>query len=139
MVMTFPGMLMAAAGFGLLLLAGLTSYRYVRRRMRYETWWAVHLYTYLAVALSFAHQLWTGAPFLGHPLARAWWIALWLFTAGTVLGLPLGPADPAQPAAPADGRRGGDRSARRRLGGPEAAVTSSACRSPAGSSCTGAS
>ena len=54
MVMTFPGMLMAAAGFGLLLLAGLTSYRYVRRRMRYETWWAVHLYTYLAVALSFA-------------------------------------------------------------------------------------
>ena len=86
MVMTFPGMLMAAAGFGLLLLAGLTSYCYVRRRMRYETWWAVHLYTYLAVALSFSHQLWTGAPFLGHPLARAYWIALWLFTAGTVLG-----------------------------------------------------
>ena len=37
--------------------------------MRYETWWAVHLYTYLAVALSFAHQLWTGAPFIDHPLA----------------------------------------------------------------------
>jgi predicted ferric reductase len=82
---TFPGMLMAAAGFGLLLLAGVTSYRYVRRKMRYETWWAVHLYTYLAVALSFWHQLWTGAPFLGHPLARAWWIGLWLFTAGTVI------------------------------------------------------
>ena len=52
--------------------------------MRYETWWAVHLYTYLAVALSFAHQLWTGAPFLEHPAARAYWIALWLFTAGAV-------------------------------------------------------
>ena len=85
MIATFPGMLLAAAGFGLLLMAGLTSYRYARRKMRYETWWAVHLYTYLAVALSFVHQLWTGAPFLGHPAARAWWIGVWALTAGTVL------------------------------------------------------
>jgi predicted ferric reductase len=84
-ITTFPGMMLAAAGFGLLLMAGLTSYRYARRKMRYETWWAVHLYTYLAVALSFVHQLWTGAPFLGHPAARAWWIGVWALTAGTVL------------------------------------------------------
>lgn len=85
LVTTFPGMLLAAAGFGLLVMAGLTSYRSARARMRYETWWAVHLYTYLAVALSFAHQLWTGAPFLGHPLARAWWIGIWALTAGVVI------------------------------------------------------
>jgi len=85
LITTFPGMMLAAAGFGLLLMAGLTSYRYARRKMRYETWWAVHLYTYLAVALSFVHQLWTGAPFLGHPAARAWWIGVWALTAGTVL------------------------------------------------------
>ena len=85
LVTTFPGMLLATAGFGLLLMAGLTSYRYARAKMRYETWWAVHLYTYLAVALSFVHQLWTGAPFLGHPAARAWWVAVWALTAGTVL------------------------------------------------------
>ena len=85
LITTFPGMLLAAAGFGLLLMAGLTSYSYARRKMRYETWWAVHLYTYLAVALSFVHQLWTGAPFLGHPAARAWWVGVWALTAGTVL------------------------------------------------------
>jgi len=85
LITTFPGMLLAAAGFGLLLMAGLTSYRCARAKMRYETWWAVHLYTYLAVALSFAHQLWTGAPFIGHPAARAWWIGVWALTAGTVL------------------------------------------------------
>jgi len=84
-ITTFPGMLLAAAGFGLLLMAGFTSYSYARRKMRYETWWAVHLYTYLAVALSFVHQLWTGVPFLGHPAARAWWIGVWVLTAGTVL------------------------------------------------------
>ena len=59
--------------------------------MRYETWWAVHLYTYLAAALSLPHQFWVGVPFES-PLARAWWIALWVFTAGAVLwyrwGLP---------------------------------------------------
>jgi predicted ferric reductase len=85
LVTSFPGMLLAAAGFGLLVMAGLTSYRYARAHMKYETWWAVHLYTYLAVALSFVHQLWTGAPFLGHPMARAWWIAIWALTAGVVV------------------------------------------------------
>jgi predicted ferric reductase len=93
MITTLPGMLMATVGFGLLVMAALVSYRSARRRMRYETWWSVHLYMYLAVGLSFPHQIWTGAPFLGHPLARAWWIGLWVLTAGVVLayrwGLPL--------------------------------------------------
>jgi ferredoxin-NADP reductase len=86
MVATFPGMLMAAAGTALLALAGVTSYRYARRHMKYETWWAVHLYTYLAIGLSFWHQIATGAPFLGHPLAKAWWAGVWVLTAGLVLG-----------------------------------------------------
>jgi predicted ferric reductase len=90
---TYPGMLAAAVGLGLLLLAGVTSYRNVRRRMRYETWWSVHLYTYLAAALSFTHQLATGSAFLNHPVARAYWIALWALTAGVVIvyrfGLPI--------------------------------------------------
>ncbi len=93
MVMTFPGMMLAAAGAGLLVLAGASSYRHVRRKMKYETWWAVHLYTYLAVALSVPHQILTGAPFMGRPAATAWWLTLWFATAGAVIvyrwGLPL--------------------------------------------------
>jgi predicted ferric reductase len=75
----------AAVGFGLLILAGITSYRAVRRRLRYETWWVVHLYLYLGLALAFAHQIVTGVSFIGHPLVRALWIAIWLSTAGLVL------------------------------------------------------
>jgi len=90
---TFPGMMLAVAGLGLLFLAAFTSYRYVRRHMKYETWWAVHLYTYLAVALSIPHQVLTGVPFMGHPLAMAWWLSLWFATAGAVIvyrwGLPI--------------------------------------------------
>ena len=51
----------------LLFAAGITSYRLARRRMAYETWWSVHLYTYLALFLSFSHQVDTGASFVGHP------------------------------------------------------------------------
>ncbi len=82
---TYPGILTTSAAFVLLIAAGFTSARIARRRMRYETWWAVHLYTYLALALAFSHQLADGASFVGHPVARAFWIALWVATAGAVL------------------------------------------------------
>jgi predicted ferric reductase len=82
---TYPGILAATVAFLLLIGAGFTSARIARRRMRYETWWAVHLYTYLALALSFSHQLATGAAFVGHPYTRFFWTALWVATAGTVL------------------------------------------------------
>ncbi len=81
---SYPGILTATAGFAMLVMAAVTSARIARRRMRYETWWAVHLYTYLALALSFSHQLAIGVMFLGHPLARAFWTALWIGTAGVV-------------------------------------------------------
>jgi predicted ferric reductase len=93
LLLTYPGILAASAGSGLLFAAGITSYRLARRRMAYETWWSVHLYTYLALFLSFSHQIDTGASFVGHPVARWWWTALWLGTlivvAGSRIGLPV--------------------------------------------------
>jgi len=82
---TYPGILAATVGFVLLIAAGVTSYRLARRRMAYETWWSVHLYTYLALFLSFSHQVHTGASFVGHPVATAWWTALWAGTLALVL------------------------------------------------------
>jgi ferredoxin-NADP reductase len=90
---SYPDVLMATVAFGLLVMAGVASFRAARSRMRYETWWAVHLYTYLAIALAFSHQLADGVSFVGHPLARLFWVAVWASTAGVVLvyrvGLPL--------------------------------------------------
>src|SRR4051794_28748509 len=87
---TYPGVLAATVGGVLLFAAGITSYRLARRRMAYETWWSVHLYTYLALFLSFSHQVDTGASFVGHPVARLWWTALWLGTLGVVLATRIG-------------------------------------------------
>lgn len=82
---TYPGVLAATVGFALLLVAGVSSYRKVRRRIAYENWWVIHLYTYIALALSFSHQLATGASFVGQPFARTFWTALWIGSAATVL------------------------------------------------------
>ena len=78
MVTTYPWMLPAFVGFILLVMAGVTSYKSVRSQIKYETWWVIHLYTYLGVALSFMHQILTGGMFIGHPLNRAYWISLYL-------------------------------------------------------------
>jgi ferredoxin-NADP reductase len=87
---TYPGILAATAGSVLLFAAGISSYRLARHRVAYETWWSVHLYTYLALFLSFSHQIHTGASFVGHPVARLWWTALWPGTLAVVVASRIG-------------------------------------------------
>jgi predicted ferric reductase len=90
---SYPDVLLATVALALLVAAAVASVRAVRRRMAYETWYFVHLYTYLAVALSFSHQLADGEELITHPLTRAYWSALYLLTLGALLlwrvGLPL--------------------------------------------------
>jgi predicted ferric reductase len=93
LVKGYPDVLATVAAFGLLLLAGVSSWRAARRRMRYESWWVIHLYIYLALGLAFAHQIRTGASFVGHPLTELVWSLAWASAAGAVacfrVGLPL--------------------------------------------------
>ncbi|MFF2651566.1 ferric reductase-like transmembrane domain-containing protein [Streptomyces sp. NPDC058045] len=84
-VFDLPDMLMATAGALILLAVGYTSARAVRRRMRYETWYHLHLLTYAAVFLAFWHQLALGADFVGGTGARAAWYALYLGVAVLVV------------------------------------------------------
>lgn len=63
LVVTWPHMLAAAAGLVLLWVVAATSIRRARRRLRYESWWAVHLYSYLALGISLTHQVTSGAAF----------------------------------------------------------------------------
>ena len=76
-IFTYTDMLAATVGLGLLLAVGVISARSLRRRFSYHTWYFIHLYTYIALALSFAHQFATGVDFATHPLNRALWIALY--------------------------------------------------------------
>ena len=84
-VQHYPDVLMSIVGLALFLTIAFTSVRAARRRLKRETWYSVHLYAYLAIALSFAHQLAVGTDFTDDPLARAWWVALYVAVFGTIL------------------------------------------------------
>jgi predicted ferric reductase len=87
---TFPGMLTATTGLLILVGVVVVSVRIVRRGLRYETWYFVHLYTYLGLALSFSHQLATGRAFAGDPVARGYWYAIWGSTLAVLIVFRLG-------------------------------------------------
>ena len=67
LLLTYPDVLMATVAALLLVGVGVVSARAARRRLRYETWYYLHFYTYLAIALAFSHQFATGADFMAQP------------------------------------------------------------------------
>ena len=85
---TYPDMVKATVGLGLFLLVGVTSGRRLRARLSYEAWYWLHLGGYAAVALTFFHQVHTGADFhgpgAGHTAARLLWTAMYVAVAGAV-------------------------------------------------------
>jgi predicted ferric reductase len=81
----YPDVLMAIVATALLVGVAVSSARAARRRLPRETWYFVHLYAYLAVALAFAHQLAVGTDFSGDRLARAWWVALYVLAGGAIV------------------------------------------------------
>jgi predicted ferric reductase len=89
----YPDVLTATIGLGIMCFIGVVSLRAIRSRLRRETWWLIHLWMYLALAISFAHVLALGPSFVGHPLTQVVWSVAWAATAGLVLcyrfGLPV--------------------------------------------------
>ncbi|MFF2506735.1 ferric reductase-like transmembrane domain-containing protein [Streptomyces sp. NPDC058067] len=84
-VLDYQDMLKGTVGAAVLVLVGFVSARAVRRRMRYETWYYLHVLTYAAIFLAFWHQLTLGADFAGGAGARAAWYVLYLGVAALVL------------------------------------------------------
>jgi predicted ferric reductase len=82
---TFPYVLMATVGTGMLVVVAVTSIRAARRHLKYETWFFIHLYAYLAIVLSFGHVLAVGTDFSNDQLARVYWVALYAVVGAFVL------------------------------------------------------
>jgi predicted ferric reductase len=90
LVWTYPFVLWAVVGFLLFVMLGITSIRASRRRLSYESWYFLHLYAYLAVALAFLHQLFAGADFIHDQLAAIYWISLYVLAVVLVLVFRVG-------------------------------------------------
>lgn len=82
---TYPDMLLAVVGMVLFLAVAVTSGRALRARLSYEAWYWTHVTAYVAVALTFFHQISAGADFVLDPAARVLWIGLYGVVACCVL------------------------------------------------------
>lgn len=75
----------ATAGFILMVVASVTSYNKIRTKIAYETWWVIHVYTYLAIALSYAHQVTLGNALVSSEKAQKAWLAATLTAVGSIV------------------------------------------------------
>jgi uncharacterized protein with FMN-binding domain len=69
-------MILAIAGTALLATLTLIAIDQIRHRVPWPVWRALHLYTYVAIALSVPHMIATGSDFMDAPVAVAYWTAL---------------------------------------------------------------
>ena len=81
---SYQFVLLSAVSLALFIVVAFSSVRAVRRHASYETWYAIHLYTYLAIALGFLHQLFVGIDFTTDLVARIYWIGLYVVAIGTL-------------------------------------------------------
>src|SRR3954447_6673273 len=82
---SYPDVLAATVAGLLLVGVGISSARAARKRLRYETWYYLHFYTYLAVALAFSHQFATGAEFMHNRAARVVWAGMYAAVAAAIV------------------------------------------------------
>jgi predicted ferric reductase len=90
LITTYPYVLMATVSGGLFALVAITSVKAARRKLAYETWYGLHLYAYLAIALGFLHQLFVGADFMHDQLAAIYWILLYVATVSLIVVFRIG-------------------------------------------------
>ena len=71
--------LLGICAAAIIVLIGALSVRYIRRRLSYEAWHALHICLYVAILLGVVHQALEGTTFKSSPLATAYWWTLWAF------------------------------------------------------------
>jgi predicted ferric reductase len=81
----YPGMITATIGTALLIAVVALSLVIVRRRLRYEWWYAVHLTAYVGIALSWFHEIPTGNELVLNTDAADYWRALYAATLATLV------------------------------------------------------
>ena len=90
LLFSYPWVLMATVALALMVVVGVASVKAARQKLSYETWYGLHLYAYLAVALAFLHELVVGSDFVSDPVAIAYWIALYVAVVALVVVFRIG-------------------------------------------------
>ena len=88
-----PATLLGMSAATIMVVIGAVSTRYVRRRLSYETWHALHMLVYVVLGLAFVHQLLETTTFRSSVFATVYWWVLWVGAFGALvvgrLAMPL--------------------------------------------------
>ena len=84
-VSSYPDMLAALIGTAVFFAVGVSSAKLMRKYLNYEAWYWLHVTIYVAIFLTFLHQLSAGSDFIGNPVNRVLWLLLYLGTASVVV------------------------------------------------------
>ena len=85
----YPGMITATIGTAMLIAVVATSVVIVKRRLRYEWWYAVHLLAYAGIALSWFHEIPTGNELVLDQAAADYWRGLYVATLAILVAFRL--------------------------------------------------
>ncbi len=83
-ILGLPGLMAATVGTVIFVVIAAISIRTARRKLSYERWHGIHLLTYVAILLSFVHEL-GGPNMAGHPVIQITWSLLYLYALALVL------------------------------------------------------
>lgn len=76
---------LALAAIALMVVVVVSSIRISRRRLSYESWYLIHLLSYIAILSAIPHQINLGTDFLSQPLMQSWFTLLYLFVFGNLI------------------------------------------------------
>ncbi len=77
--------LLASIGTIIFFIAALISIKIIRQRLKYEVWYSIHLFIYVAILLVFFHQISNGGDFKDQVWFKYYWITLYVLVLGSLL------------------------------------------------------
>lgn len=87
---TKENVLVAAVAFVMFLTIVVLSIAIVRRHLRFETWYAVHITVYLAILLAQSHQFSVGDDIINASVLSYYWVALYVCAFGAIVFFRIG-------------------------------------------------
>lgn len=84
-VLTYPDVLKAFIAYWIFIISVLLSIGIVKLKLRYEVWYFIHIFSYLAIILAFGHQLKVGSDFLSSNSFVYYWYFLYIFVGANLI------------------------------------------------------
>ena len=85
MLANYWELLLAMISILLMVAVVISSIRIARKKLSYESWYLIHLASYIAILSAIPHQLTLGTDFISQPLMQSWFTLVYIFVFGNLI------------------------------------------------------